>query len=224
MSDFFCPSWCVRSGDFFGFFCDKSPEEVAKQYVFAIMRVKGGTLGPEIIVQEDYQGKVAAIFDTEEFLNKIRSGNEFLGSKIKFEISEVNLVTFSKAPFGRRSGDDDWQNFYWIHEPMFDAGNGRWIAQGFRMNPFEKVAIYRMTRPVTDKLRYEYFSKGLLKKYFDHFAISRLGQENPRAKKSEKQNLCVLVCLKKRIAAASKIPRQVDGMRIFVRVFDSVTA
>ncbi len=134
------PRWCIQSGDFFAFVHDKSVEEAAKQYIFNVMVAKGGTFGEELVIKDDYKGKVVVKFNTVELLTKICIEREHLKDKIKWEILG-NRVCFTKTPLRRRSNQETWQKFYWVGERMVHISRGVWIQSAVRVNPFEKIAI-----------------------------------------------------------------------------------
>lgn len=122
--------FCVESGDLFSFVAGKDERDAAKEYIFfRIMRLRGATLGEEVIVRVDYRGKKLAVFKTEEILSSFASQHLLRWQKIG------DRIHFLRTHIPRRSRFEAWQDIYRKGEPMKKLKKCHWIAQGYRRNP-----------------------------------------------------------------------------------------
>jgi len=115
--------FCVESGEYLTFEVAKNLREAAEYHILNIIGAKGATLGRDIIIRNDYRGKVLKTFDSKRFLQKLQRTKR---PGIQFCQNEDGVIDFS--PLRRRgigsSKSEAWQNIFYAREELVNVGTG----------------------------------------------------------------------------------------------------
>ena len=95
-------------------------------FVTKVHHIKGVTVGEDVVVKSDYEGKTEASFKLQDLLAPFSDYRDY---KIK---REGDRIRFTMA---RGTRFEFWQGVYHIDEPLTPIGNGRWIASGVTKSP-----------------------------------------------------------------------------------------
>lgn len=122
----FNPLHCVESGELRSFIGGRDARDAAMNFIMKVHHIKGVTVGEDVVVKDDYEGKTEAAFKLQDLLVPFSSYRDY---KIRREGDRIRFTMARGARF------EFWQGVYRIDEPLMSLGNGRWIASGITKSP-----------------------------------------------------------------------------------------
>jgi len=122
-------TYCIYSGNYFTFSCGENTEQAITGHITRMLLTRSGSLGDEIIVKDDYNGKILERVDTKEFLQ----------SHYPHVLTKITADGKIRAFIPGLPGSDKWercQGIYQVGTPMSKIGKKYWIPRGAMQNPF----------------------------------------------------------------------------------------